>query len=73
MNLANVNVMFIFNILKQDCFILDTGTSGIYVWIGKKGTANEKSAAIKNAENFIKQNKYPSWTLVRNVVLQGTM
>lgn len=49
---------------SQDCFILDTKTSGIYVWIGKKGTANEKTGAMKNAENFIKANKYPAWTQV---------
>ena len=49
---------------SQDCFILDTKTSGIYVWIGKKGTANEKTGAMKNAENFLKANKYPAWTQV---------
>lgn len=55
----------------DDCFILDTVTSGIYAWIGKKGTANEKAAAMKNAENFLKQNNYPSWIQITRVVEGG--
>ncbi|XP_065202346.1 actin depolymerising venom protein gelsolin 1-like isoform X2 [Planococcus citri] len=55
----------------DDCFILDTKTSGIYVWIGKKGTTQEKTGAMKNAEDFIKANKYPAWTQVTRVVEGG--
>lgn len=55
----------------DDCFILDTKTAGIYVWIGKKATTQEKQAALKNGEEFIKQNKYPSWTPITRVV-EGT-
>ncbi|XKL67815.1 hypothetical protein PGB90_003306 [Kerria lacca] len=55
----------------DDCFILDTVTSGIYVWIGKKGTANEKTEAMKNAQMFLKNNKYPDWTQITRVVEGG--
>lgn len=52
----------------DDCFILDTVTSGIYVWIGKKGTTQEKVEALKKAQLFLADNKYPSWTKVTRVV-----
>lgn len=54
-------------LVTDDCFILDTG-SGIYVWIGKKGTTQEKVEALKKAQLFLKENNYPSWTKVTRVV-----
>ena len=33
----------------NDAFILDTGAGGIFVWVGKGATADEKKAAFKNA------------------------
>jgi len=43
---------------------LDTVSSGIYVWIGKQGTVQEKVESLKRAQVFIKENKYPAWTRV---------
>lgn len=33
----------------DDCFILDTGPTGVFSWIGKGCTINEKKAAMNNA------------------------
>jgi len=33
----------------DDCFILDTGPAGVFSWIGKGCTINEKKAAMNNA------------------------
>jgi len=55
----------------DDCFILDTVSSGIYVWIGKKGTVQEKVESLKRAQVFIKENKYPAWTRVIRVIEGG--
>jgi len=48
----------------KDCFILDGGKSGIYVWIGKMCTKEEKLGSMKTAEKFLKENGYPQWTRV---------
>ncbi|XP_050420821.1 actin depolymerising venom protein gelsolin 1-like [Adelges cooleyi] len=52
----------------DDCFILDTVSSGVYVWIGKKGTSQEKVESVKRAQAFILENNYPAWTRVVRVV-----
>jgi hypothetical protein len=52
----------------QDCYILDTVTSGIFVWIGKHCTKVEKVEAMKLAQKFLATNNYPVWTKVRSFV-----
>lgn len=51
----------------NDCFILDTG-SGIYVWIGRKATDQEKKQGMSKAQDFLKSKKYPAWTKVTRIV-----
>jgi Gelsolin repeat len=51
----------------EDCFILDTG-AGIYVWVGKGATAQEKSQSMARAQNFLKTKKYPTWTQIHRIV-----
>lgn len=51
----------------EDSFILDTG-SGIYVWIGKGATQQEKTQSLVKAQEFIKTKKYPAWTAVERIV-----
>lgn len=36
----------------DDCFILETG-QGVYVWVGKKSSRNEKDKAFKDAQGFL--------------------
>ena len=40
---------FISNLLLQDCFIVDACSSGVFAWIGKGCTAQEKKEAMNNA------------------------
>lgn len=51
-------------LLAQDAFILDAGASGIYAWVGRRSTKDEKLEAMKKGEKYLSDNKYPSWTKV---------
>lgn len=51
----------------EDSFILDSG-SGLYVWIGKSASQQEKTQALVKAQEFIKTKKYPAWTPVERIV-----
>ncbi|XP_060516326.1 gelsolin-like [Cylas formicarius] len=53
---------------ENDCFILDTGDSNIFVWIGKKGTNQEKQQAMGKADAFLVEHKHPKWTNVQRIV-----
>jgi hypothetical protein len=56
---------FDLSLIFQDTFILDTVTSGIYVWIGKDSTTAEKVEGLKRGQAFLTNNNYPAWTKVR--------
>ena len=57
------------SISLQDCFILDTGsTSGIFAWIGRGSTKQERLQAMRSAEGFLRSNGLPAWTRVQRVV-----
>lgn len=55
----------------KDCFILDGGVSGIFVWIGKNCTKNEKTHAMALALKYLTIKNYPQWTPVSRVVEGG--
>ena len=55
----------------QDCFVLDAGTAGLFVWIGRNSTKNEKVQAMNKAQVFLKEHKRPWWSKVR-LPLQDT-
>ncbi|XP_027882137.1 gelsolin a isoform X1 [Xiphophorus couchianus] len=49
-----------------DCFILDHGSDGkIFVWKGKDANMDERKAALKAADEFIKKMGYPKHTEVQ--------
>ncbi|XP_072771459.1 gelsolin a isoform X1 [Nerophis lumbriciformis] len=49
-----------------DCFILDHGSDGkIYLWKGKDANMDERKAAIRAADEFIKKMGYPKHTQVQ--------
>lgn len=53
---------------SEDCFILDTGASGIYVWVGRSSTSQEKVEAFKKGEDFLHMHNYPHWTKMKRIV-----
>ena len=40
---------------SSDAFIIDNGQLGIWVWIGKKASKEERVEAMRNAQGFIKK------------------
>ena len=54
----------------KDCFILDAAGSswaGLFVWIGKGATKEEKVASMKSAEVYLVRNLLPKWTKIIRV------
>uniref|UniRef100_A0A673KK62 Macrophage-capping protein n=1 Tax=Sinocyclocheilus rhinocerous TaxID=307959 RepID=A0A673KK62_9TELE len=57
---------------KDDCFILDNGSSGkIYVWKGNGANAEEKTVALKVADEFITEMNYPRMRTQVEILPQG--
>jgi gelsolin len=48
----------------EDVFIVDSGTT-IFVWIGKKSTANEKKESFVHADKYARDNKRPNAVIAR--------
>ncbi|GAA6079307.1 scinderin like b, partial [Tachysurus ichikawai] len=50
----------------DDCYILDNGKDGnMFVWKGSKANTEERKAAMKVAQDFIKEKKYSSKTQIQ--------
>ncbi len=47
----------------EDSFIVDNGNAGIWVWVGKKASQQERTEAMRNAQGFIK--KKSKWGTVK--------
>lgn len=56
---------------SQDCYILDTAGSGIFVWIGRQCTREEKASAMNTANKYLTEKNYPIWTQVNRIVDGG--
>uniref|UniRef100_UPI00406D5242 villin n=3 Tax=Paralvinella sulfincola TaxID=644278 RepID=UPI00406D5242 len=52
---------------SNDCFIVDNGEDGIWVWTGKKASPKERKESMNNAMAFLKQRNYSSQTRVTKV------
>lgn len=55
----------------KDAFILDCGPAGIFVWVGKGATKEERAFSMRTGTDFIKQKGYPNHTPVTRVVEEG--
>ncbi|OTF70084.1 Group 16 mite allergen-like protein (Gelsolin-like), partial [Euroglyphus maynei] len=51
-----------------DTFIVENGSEGLWVWVGKKATQKERQSAIKYAMELINKKKYPNNTPVTKVM-----
>eukprot|EP00039_Didymoeca_costata_P031430 m.34694 g.34694 ORF g.34694 m.34694 type:complete len:867 (+) comp8764_c0_seq1:99-2699(+) len=56
---------------SNDTYLLTAGSAGVYSWVGKGATRDEKLAAVKHAQKFVKDNKLPEWTPISRVVEGG--
>jgi len=54
-----------------DSFIIDNGSQGVWVWIGKKASSKERIEAMRNAQGFIRKKAYPDNTPVTRVIDGG--
>ncbi|KAM4687602.1 scinderin [Discoglossus pictus] len=64
--IANENPFSMAMLLSEECFILDhSADKKIFVWKGKDANASERKAAMKTAEDFIKQMNYPANTQIQ--------
>ncbi|XP_059054984.1 gelsolin-like [Achroia grisella] len=51
----------------KECYILDTGSGGVYVWVGRESNEKEKAEAINKAQQYLKQHNLPPWVHVSKV------
>ena len=43
------------DLVSDDSFIVDNGSWGIWVWVGKRASRKERTEAMRNAQGFIKK------------------
>ncbi|KAG8192852.1 hypothetical protein JTE90_014629 [Oedothorax gibbosus] len=53
---------------SDDCFLLDGGINGLFVWIGKGSSTNERIGAMNLAVKYIEKKGYPKWLNVKRIV-----
>ncbi|KAE9553727.1 hypothetical protein FO519_003037, partial [Halicephalobus sp. NKZ332] len=56
------------NLDTNDAFILDAGLGGVFVWVGKGCTLQERSKAMDWSKEFLEKQKFPIWTQVTRVL-----
>jgi len=55
----------------DDAFIVDGNHLGIWVWLGRKSSANERKEAMGMGQKFIEKNGLPKYTKVTKVNMGG--
>jgi hypothetical protein len=50
---------------------VDNNLGGIWVWVGKKASAKERTESMRNAQGFITKKGYPQHTRVTRVIDSG--
>ncbi|GMR48458.1 hypothetical protein PMAYCL1PPCAC_18653, partial [Pristionchus mayeri] len=53
---------------SSDAFILDAVNGGVYVWVGKGCTVEERSRAFHWGQTYLYVSNLPSWTTVTRVL-----
>ncbi|XP_050312053.1 actin depolymerising venom protein gelsolin 1 [Anthonomus grandis grandis] len=56
---------------EGDVFILDSGSTDVFVWVGRRASPQEKKESLKKADAYLKETRRPSWTHVERIV-QGS-
>ncbi|XP_035204761.1 gelsolin, cytoplasmic-like [Stegodyphus dumicola] len=54
-----------------DCYLLDGGVNGLFVWIGKNSSKRERVEAMNMANKYIEKHNYPKWLTVKRVIDEG--
>jgi len=52
---------------QEDCFILSC-SNGVFAWIGKGATKEEKGQTMVSAQKFLEEEDLPRWTKVTRVI-----
>lgn len=55
----------------DDAFLVSGGQLGIWIWLGKKATMDERKAAMALGEKFIKDNNMPRHTALTRTFQTG--
>lgn len=63
--------LFQTDLKSENTFIIDNGENGVYVWIGKKASEQERIEALRNAESFAKKKEYANNTKIMRVIDGG--
>lgn len=53
---------------SKDAFILDAVTGGVFVWVGKECTLQERAKAMEMGTKYLKERRLPTYTQVRRVL-----
>ncbi|CAF1239030.1 unnamed protein product [Adineta steineri] len=53
---------------SEDAYIVDNGTYGIWVWVGRRSNPKERREAMRNALGFLQKKGYPKSTKVCRVI-----